>query len=101
MVAATEKTQANGKENGALEVNTVCSFCGVGCGLTLTVEDGVIQKVAGEKGNPTSKGEACIKGREGWRYMYSDKGSRSPSSAKTANSSRRAGERRSTSSEAR
>ncbi|MBA2375958.1 MAG: molybdopterin-dependent oxidoreductase [Rubrobacter sp.] len=77
MAMATEKSQANGKENGkangALEVNTVCSFCGVGCGLTVKIEDGVIQKVAGEKGNPTSKGEACIKGLQGWRYMYSDK----------------------------
>jgi predicted molibdopterin-dependent oxidoreductase YjgC len=76
MAMATEKAQVNGKNgeaNGALEVNTVCSFCGVGCGLTLKVEDGIIQKATGEKGNPTSKGEACIKGREGWRYMYSDK----------------------------
>jgi predicted molibdopterin-dependent oxidoreductase YjgC len=45
----------------------------VGCGLTVQVEDGVISKVKGQEGNPTSKGEACIKGREGWRYVYSDK----------------------------
>ncbi len=69
----TEETLANGTKNGSSEVDTVCSFCGVGCGLTLKVEDGVIQKVAGEKDNPSSKGEACIKGREGWRYMYSDR----------------------------
>jgi predicted molibdopterin-dependent oxidoreductase YjgC len=41
--------------------------------LTLKVEDGVIQKVAGQKSNPSSKGEACIKGREGWRHLYSEK----------------------------
>ena len=29
--------------------------------------------MTGEKENPSSKGEACIKGREGWRHLYSDK----------------------------
>jgi predicted molibdopterin-dependent oxidoreductase YjgC len=39
----------------------------------MTVEDGVITKVTGDKNNPSSKGEACIKGREGWRHVYSDR----------------------------
>ncbi len=73
MGATAQKVQENGKANGAREVGTICGFCGVGCGLILKVEDGVIQKVTGEKENPSSKGEACIKGREGWRYMYSDR----------------------------
>jgi predicted molibdopterin-dependent oxidoreductase YjgC len=33
----------------------------------------VISKVTGQKDNPSSKGEACIKGREGWRHLYSDR----------------------------
>jgi predicted molibdopterin-dependent oxidoreductase YjgC len=53
--------------------STICGFCGVGCGLSITVEDGIITKVAGDKENPSSKGEACIKGREGWRHLYSDR----------------------------
>ena len=69
----TKETLANGKKNGSSEVDTVCSFCGVGCGLTVTIEDGVISKVKGDKAALSSKGEACIKGREGWRYMYSDR----------------------------
>jgi predicted molibdopterin-dependent oxidoreductase YjgC len=73
MATATEKVSENGRANGAREVATICGFCGVGCGLMLKVEDGVIQKVTGEKENPSSKGEACIKGREGWRHLYSDK----------------------------
>src|SRR5215204_3653735 len=71
MVTEAAKVSENGKANGAREVTTICGFCGVGCGLTLKVEDGVIKKVTGEKGNPSSKGEACIKGREGWRHLYS------------------------------
>lgn len=64
----------NGTEriNGTREATTICGFCGVGCGLSITVEDGVISKVSGDKSNPSSKGEACIKGREGWRHLYSD-----------------------------
>ena len=53
------------------QASTICGFCGVGCGLSITVEDGVITKVTGDKNNPSSKGEACIKGREGWRHVYS------------------------------
>ena len=55
------------------QASTICGFCGVGCGLAVTVEDGVITKVTGDKDNPSSKGEACIKGREGWRHVYSEK----------------------------
>ena len=73
MATATEKVSENGRVNGAREVATICGFCGVGCGLTLKIEDGVIQKVTGEKENPSSKGEACIKGREGWRHLYSNR----------------------------
>jgi predicted molibdopterin-dependent oxidoreductase YjgC len=62
----TKETPSNGKKNGSSEVDTVCSFCGVGCGLTVTIEDGVISKVKGDKAALSSKGEACIKGREGW-----------------------------------
>ena len=73
MVTEATKIRENGKSNGVREVDTICGFCGVGCGLTLKIENGVIQKVTGEKNNPSSKGEACIKGREGWRHLYSDR----------------------------
>jgi len=55
------------------EVNTICGFCGTGCGLTVHVEEGRIQKVGGQKENPSSHGEACIKGLKGWGYVYSDR----------------------------
>ena len=55
------------------QASTICGFCGVGCGLAITVEDGVITKVTGDKNNPSSKGEACIKRREGWRHVYSER----------------------------
>ena len=49
MVTTEAKVRENGKANGAREVDTICGFCGVGCGLTLKIENGVIQKVTGEK----------------------------------------------------
>lgn len=61
-----------GQATGTREATTICGFCGVGCGLSIQVEDGIISKVTGDKSNPSSKGEACIKGREGWRHLYSD-----------------------------
>jgi len=72
-MSATETTNGHQTNGATKELSTICGFCGVGCGLTATIEDGVIQKVSGDKDNPSSKGEACIKGREGWRHLYSDK----------------------------
>lgn len=55
------------------EVETICGFCGTGCGLTVHVENGKINKVMGNKANPSSHGETCVKGALGWGYVYSDK----------------------------
>jgi len=60
------------------EVNTICSFCGTGCGLTLQVEEGKISKVRGHKENPSSHGETCVKGALGWGYVYSDRRIKEP-----------------------
>jgi predicted molibdopterin-dependent oxidoreductase YjgC len=75
LVTTTETTEVAPKDGGVggtRELNTICGFCAVGCGLSVTVEDGVISKVSGNSANPSSKGEACIKGREGWRHVYSE-----------------------------
>lgn len=54
----------------ARQVNTICSFCGVGCGLTVTLENDRIVRVRGDKGNPYSRGRACVKGINNWRYVH-------------------------------
>ncbi|RKD23127.1 spermidine/putrescine ABC transporter substrate-binding protein [Ammoniphilus oxalaticus] len=59
--------------NKAQTVNTICSFCGTGCGLSVQVEAGRITRVRGQKENPSSHGETCVKGSLGWRYVYSDR----------------------------
>ncbi|MFT4087814.1 MAG: bifunctional nitrate reductase/sulfite reductase flavoprotein subunit alpha [Gordonia sp. (in: high G+C Gram-positive bacteria)] len=43
-------------------VNTVCGYCGVGCGLTLDVKDGVVAKSKGTASHPANQGRLCTKG---------------------------------------
>lgn len=47
------------------QVTTVCSYCGVGCGLKLQIRDDKIIGVEGDHSNPVSKGRLCAKGRFG------------------------------------
>ncbi len=64
--ALTEK-QADGKarEWELEKVQTVCSYCGVGCNLFLNVKDGKVVKTTSEVGTVPNDGNLCIKGRFG------------------------------------
>jgi ferredoxin-nitrate reductase len=42
-------------------VRTGCPYCGVGCGLSLSVSDGRVQKVRGDREHRSSRGEVCMK----------------------------------------
>ncbi|THF61795.1 reductase [Pseudothauera nasutitermitis] len=44
------------------EVDTVCPYCGVGCGMTLHVEGERVVKVTGTKAHPANFGRLCTKG---------------------------------------
>jgi formate dehydrogenase major subunit len=43
-------------------VPSVCTFCGVGCGLGLRVEGGRVIGVEPQAGHPVSQGQLCAKG---------------------------------------
>jgi formate dehydrogenase alpha subunit len=47
------------------EVETICPYCGVGCGMYLGIRDSRIVSVRGSRENPASKGRLCVKGRYG------------------------------------
>jgi len=49
----------------AREVSTVCTYCGVGCGLYLGVRGNKIVSVRGNTDSPVNKGSLCVKGRFG------------------------------------
>ncbi len=54
------------------EVDTVCSYCGVGCSLTVQVRDDSIKRVIPKEGKGLNKGLLCSRGRFGYEYIGSD-----------------------------
>ena len=49
--------------------DTICSYCGVGCTLTLHVQENEIVKVTSPIENAVTSGHLCIKGRFGFTYV--------------------------------
>jgi predicted molibdopterin-dependent oxidoreductase YjgC len=56
-------------ERRQTKTDTICPYCGVGCTLTLHVQDGEIVKATSPLDNPITAGNLCIKGRFGWRFV--------------------------------
>lgn len=56
-------------ESEQTTTTTICSYCGVGCNLTLHVQDNKIVKVTSPHDNPVTHGNLCIKGRFGYGYV--------------------------------
>jgi predicted molibdopterin-dependent oxidoreductase YjgC len=48
---------------------TICPYCGVGCNLELHVQDNEIVKVTSPLDHEVTRGNLCIKGRFGWKYV--------------------------------
>jgi predicted molibdopterin-dependent oxidoreductase YjgC len=48
---------------------TVCPYCGVGCALTLHVQDDRIVKVTSPVESSVTEGQLCIKGRFGFEFV--------------------------------
>jgi len=47
------------------EVETICPYCGVGCGVTLGIRQGEVVTSHGRKEGTVNKGSLCVKGRFG------------------------------------
>lgn len=58
---------------------TVWAHCGVGCNLTLHVQDNEIVKVTSPHDNPVTHGNLCIKGRFGFQHVQTRDRSERPS----------------------
>jgi len=58
------------------EVPTICTYCGVGCGIICNVQDGVIVNAEGDPDHPISEGTLCSKGGSifNMSYVYDEKG---------------------------
>jgi predicted molibdopterin-dependent oxidoreductase YjgC len=51
------------------QVDTVCPYCGVGCNLTLHVQDDAIVKVTSPDDHDVTRGNLCVKGRFGFEFV--------------------------------
>lgn len=70
--ALTEKAGMwQGREWEFQKVRSICSYCGVGCNLTLYVKDGKVVKVKGYENPEVNNGWLCVKGRFGFDYIHS------------------------------
>jgi len=75
--ALSFKTEFDMREAGTwdeerqTQTTTVCAYCGVGCNLTLHVQDNEIVKVTSPHDNPVTHGNLCIKGRFGYQHVHS------------------------------
>ncbi|MEO3858640.1 2Fe-2S iron-sulfur cluster-binding protein [Acrocarpospora sp. B8E8] len=56
-------------EDEQTQTTTICSYCGVGCNLTLHVQENQIVKVTSPHDNPVTHGNLCIKGRFGFQHV--------------------------------
>jgi predicted molibdopterin-dependent oxidoreductase YjgC len=72
LMAKTEhemRAAGNWSEAEQSTTDTICPYCGVGCTLTLHVQDGRIVKATSPLDNGITQGNLCIKGRFGWRFV--------------------------------
>jgi predicted molibdopterin-dependent oxidoreductase YjgC len=57
------------KEEEQTQTDTICPYCGVGCALTLHVQDNEIVKVTSPSDHSVTHGNLCIKGRFGFQHV--------------------------------
>jgi predicted molibdopterin-dependent oxidoreductase YjgC len=63
------RQQGRWDESAQTLTETICPYCGVGCALTLHVQDNRIVKVTSPQDNPVTQGHLCIKGRFGFEFV--------------------------------
>jgi predicted molibdopterin-dependent oxidoreductase YjgC len=56
-------------EDAQTQTDTVCPYCGVGCSVTLHVQDNSIVKVTSPSDHSVTHGNLCIKGRFGFQHV--------------------------------
>jgi len=61
----------NSESSNAHDVSSFCRICAGLCALRLTLQDGRIVSVRGDKANPLTQGYACIKGLTAHEAQYS------------------------------
>ena len=65
------RTAGTWNERRQTQTETICPYCGVGCALTLHVQDNRIVKATSPMDHSVTRGHLCIKGRFGWQFVQS------------------------------
>lgn len=52
-------------------IDTICPYCGCGCGISLGIKDNRIIHVKPDKNSPVNNGTLCIKGSYGYDFVHS------------------------------
>ncbi|MDM5272263.1 molybdopterin-dependent oxidoreductase [Sulfurovum sp. zt1-1] len=60
------------------DIESVCTYCGVGCDITAQVENNKIVKIYAQKDGVVSQGKLCIKGKYGYDFVDSKNRIREP-----------------------
>jgi predicted molibdopterin-dependent oxidoreductase YjgC len=61
-------------EERQTQTDTICPYCGVGCTVTLHVQDNEIVKVGSPPHNEITRGNLCVKGRFGFQHVQNRPG---------------------------
>jgi len=64
----------NWRESEQTQTDTICGYCGVGCTLTLHVQDERIVKATSPLENSVTRGNLCVKGRFGFEFVQIGRG---------------------------
>ena len=65
----TMRAEGTWKQEEQTQTDTICPYCGVGCQLTLHVQDNTIVKVTSPSDHSVTSGNLCIKGRFGFQHV--------------------------------
>ena len=65
----TKRAEGTWDEEAQTQTTTVCPYCGVGCNLTLHVQENEIVKVTSPSDHSVTHGNLCIKGRFGFQHV--------------------------------
>jgi predicted molibdopterin-dependent oxidoreductase YjgC len=65
----TMRAEGSWNEKAQTQTDTICPYCGVGCQLTLHVQDNTIVKVTSPSDHSITSGNLCIKGRFGFQHV--------------------------------
>ncbi|BBG64933.1 NAD-dependent formate dehydrogenase alpha subunit [Hydrogenimonas sp.] len=60
------------------EIESVCTYCGVGCDIVAEVDGNEIHKIRADKDGYVSQGKLCVKGKYGFGFVNSPERVREP-----------------------